>query len=271
MASGAQIWAQAWSEPQAGSDLAAVRASATREENHYVLRGHKIWSSRATFADWCFGIFRTDPTSARHRGLSFMLVPLRQPGVTVRGIPQIHGEPGFAEILFEEVRVPVVNRVGDEGQGWSIAMATAGFERGLMLRSPARFQVTAQKLVELYRRHVSEADPGLAATVMQAWMDAQAYALNTYMTASRLMAGGTIGVEASLNKIFWSELDVSLHRAAMSLLGARAEILPHVPDAVDVGGWLEGFIFSLAGPIYAGTNEIQRNIIAERLLELPRG
>jgi hypothetical protein len=202
--------------------------------------------------------------------LSFILVPLRQPGVAVRGIRQIHGEPGFAEILFDEARVPVANRVGDEGQGWSIAMATAGFERGLMLRSPARFQTTAQKLVELYRRHMSEADPGLAATVSQAWMDAQAYALNTYMTASRLIAGGSIGVEASLNKIFWSELDVSLHRAAMSLLGARAEILPHVPDA-DLGSWLEGFIFSLAGPIYAGTNEIQRNIIAERLLELPRG
>jgi alkylation response protein AidB-like acyl-CoA dehydrogenase len=189
----------------------------------------------------------------------------------VRGIPQIHGEPGFAEIFFEDVRVPVENRVGEEGQGWSIAMATAGFERGLMLRSPARFQVTAQKLVELYRRHASEADLGLAATVVQAWMDAQAYALNTYMTASRLMTGGTIGVEASLNKIFWSELDVNMHRAAMSLLGARAEILPHVPDAVDIGSWLEDFMFSLAGPIYAGTNEIQRNIIAERLLELPRG
>jgi len=271
IASGAQIWAQAWSEPQAGSDLAAIRASATREGNHYVLRGHKIWSSRATFADWCFGIFRTDPASTRHRGLSFILAPLRQPGVTVRGIPQIHGEPGFAEIFFEDVRVPVENRIGEEGQGWSIAMATAGFERGLMLRSPARFQVTAQKLVELYRQHVSQADPGLTAMVVQAWMDAQAYALNTYMTASRLMAGGTIGVEASLNKIFWSELDVSLHRAAMSLLGARAEVLPHAPGTGDLGSWLEGFMFSLAGPIYAGTNEIQRNIIAERLLELPRG
>ena len=271
IASGEQMWAQAWSEPQAGSDLAAVRASATREGDHYVLRGHKVWSSRATFADWCFGIFRTDPSSARHRGLSFILVPLRQSGVTVHGIPQIHGELGFAEILFEDVRVPVENRVGDEGQGWSIAMATAGFERGLMLRSPARFQLTAKKLVALYRQHASEAEPGLAATVVQAWMDAQAYALNTYMTASRLMGGGTVGVEASLNKIFWSELDVSLHRAAMSLLGARAEILPHVPDAADLGSWLEGFIFSLAGPIYAGTNEIQRNIIAERLLELPRG
>jgi alkylation response protein AidB-like acyl-CoA dehydrogenase len=271
MAAGEEMWAQAWSEPQAGSDLAALKASATRDGDHYILRGHKIWSSRATFADWCFGLFRTDPAAERHRGISFILAPLRQPGVRVRGIPQIHGEPGFAEIFFEGARVPVSHRIGEEGEGWAIAMATAGFERGLMLRSPARFQVTAKKLVELYRLHANEADPGVVAAVTQAWMDAQAYALSTYTTASRLVAGGSIGVEASLNKIFWSELDVALHRTAMSLLGAWAELLQQAPPGTaDVGAWLEGFIFSLAGPIYAGTNEIQRNIIAERLLELPR-
>jgi len=270
MAAGETIWAQAWSEPQAGSDLAALSATARRDGSQYVLRGHKIWSSRATFADWCFGLFRSDPDSQRHRGLSFILVPLRHPGVRVRGIRQIHGEPGFAEVFFEDARVPLENRVGEAGQGWEIAMATAGFERGLMLRSPARFQVTAHRLFELYRRHASTAEPGLAATVLQAWMDAEAYTLNTYMTATRIMAGGSIGVEASLNKIFWSELDLSMHRAALSLLGARAELLPHAPDAGDVGAWLEGFLFSLAGPIYAGTNEIQRNIIAEKLLGLPR-
>jgi alkylation response protein AidB-like acyl-CoA dehydrogenase len=271
MASGEEMWAQAWSEPQAGSDLAAVRSTATRDGDHYVLRGHKIWSSRAAFADWCFGMFRTDPASERHRGLSFILVPLRHEGVRVRGIPQIHGEPGFAEIFFEDARVPVANRVGGEGEGWHIAMATAGFERGLMLRSPARFQMAAQRLVDLYRRHKHEADPALAASVAQAWMDAESYAINTYMTASRLMAGGAIGVESSLNKIFWSELDLQLHRTAMSLLGARAELMPFAPDAGDVDAWLEGFLFSLAGPVYAGTNEIQRNIIAERLLGLPKG
>jgi alkylation response protein AidB-like acyl-CoA dehydrogenase len=271
MAAGEEIWAQAWSEPQAGSDLAAIRATAIRDGDQYVLHGHKIWSSRATFADWCFGMFRTDPGSERHQGISFMLVPLRHPGVRVRGIPQIHGEPGFAEIFFEDARIPVANRLGDEGQGWHIAMTTAGFERGLMLRSPARFQVTAQKLVELYRRVAGSVEPAIGAVVAQAWMDAEAYALNTYMTASRLVAGGTIGVEASLNKIFWSELDIAMHQAAMSILGAWAEILPHAPDAGEVGAWLEGWIFSLAGPIYAGTNEIQRNIIAERLLGLPRG
>jgi len=270
MAAGEEIWAQAWSEPQAGSDLAAVRASARREGDSYVLKGHKIWSSRAAFADWCFGIFRTDPASSRHHGLSFILVPLRHPGVRVRGIRQIHGEPGFAEIFFEEARVPIANRLGAEGEGWHIAMTTAGFERGLMLRSPARFQAAAERLVGLWQRHRAQADPALAASVAQAWMDSEAYALNTYRTASRLMAGGSIGVEASLNKIFWSELDLKLHSAAMALLGARAELLPGAPDAGDADGWLEGFLFSLAGPIYAGTNEIQRNLIAERLLGLPR-
>jgi alkylation response protein AidB-like acyl-CoA dehydrogenase len=271
MAAGEEIWAQAWSEPQAGSDLAALRATAVREGDSYVLRGHKIWSSRAAFADWCFGVFRTEPRAERHRGLSFILVPLRHPGVTVRGIRQIHGEPGFAEIFFEDARVPVANRLGEEGEGWHIAMTTAGFERGLMLRSPARFQVAAQRLIALWRAHRAEADPALASHVAQAWMDARAYALNTYWTAIRLMAGDSIGVEASLNKIFWSELDLHLHRVAMSLLGARAELRADAADGSDSDGWLEGFMFALAGPIYAGTNEIQRNLIAERLLGLPRG
>jgi alkylation response protein AidB-like acyl-CoA dehydrogenase len=271
MAAGEEIWAQAWSEPQAGSDLAALRATAVRDGDAYVLNGHKIWSSRAAFADWAFGIFRTDASEERHRGLSFMLVPLRHPGVRVRGIRQIHGEPGFAEIFFEDARVPLDHRLGAEGAGWQIAMATAGFERGLMLRSPARFQVAAERLVRLWTAHAATADPALIGRVTQAWMDAQAYALNTYRTASRLAAGGSIGVEASLNKIFWSELDLELHRTAMTLLGARAELLPQGAAATPEDAWLEGFIFSLAGPIYAGTNEIQRNLIAERLLGLPRG
>ncbi len=270
MASGEEIWAQAWSEPQAGSDLAAVRSTATREGDEYVLRGHKIWSSRAAFADWCFGIFRSDPASDRHQGLTFFLVPLNHPGVRVRGIRQIHGELGFAEIFFEDVRVPAQWRLGGEGEGWTIAMATAGFESGLMLRSPARFQVAAARLVNLYKERAASAEPALATAVAQAVLDADAYALNTYRTASRLIAGGKIGVEASLNKIFWSELDVHIHRTAMSLLGAFAELVSHDPLAASADAWLDGFIFSLAGPIYAGTNEIQRNIIAERLLGLPR-
>jgi alkylation response protein AidB-like acyl-CoA dehydrogenase len=271
MAAGDEIWAQAWSEPQAGSDLAALRSTARRDGEHYVLNGHKIWSSRAVFADWAFGMFRTDPASERHKGISFILVPLDTPGIRVRGIPQIDGEAGFAEIFFEDARVPVENRLGGEGQGWSIAMATAGFERGLMLRSPARFQATAAKLVQLYRRHADAVDPALGSAVAQCWMDAEAYALATYATASRLIKGGTIGVEASLNKIFWSELDGMMHRLALDMLGARAELRRWAPDAGEIDDWLDGYLFALAGPIYAGTNEIQRNIIAERLLGLPKG
>ncbi|MBE1204076.1 acyl-CoA dehydrogenase family protein [Aminobacter carboxidus] len=270
MASGDEIWAQAWSEPQAGSDLAAVRASAVLEGDEYVLKGHKIWSSRAVFADWAFGLFRTDPASQRHKGLSLIFFPLDAPGVRVQAIPQIDGETGFAEIFLDDVRVPAFNRLGGEGEGWNICMATAGFERGLMLRSPARFQVAARKLVDLYKAHEAEVEPTVRAAVLQSWMDAEAYALSIYATASRLAAGGHIGAEASTNKIFWSEMDIAMHKAALSILGARAELLRRAPEAGGIGRWLDGYFFSLAGPIYAGSNEIQRNIIAERMLGLPR-
>jgi alkylation response protein AidB-like acyl-CoA dehydrogenase len=268
MAHGEVIWAQAWSEPDAGSDMAAIRSRAIRDGDHYVIDGQKTWSSRAAFADWCFGLFRTDPDSNRHHGLSFILLPLDTPGVTVRPIRQLHGETGFAEIFFDNVRVPVENRIAAEGEGWNVAMATAGFERGLMLRSPARFQATAKRLVELYRKHRDTASAAAKDAVQQAWMDAEAYALNTYAVASQVIAGGKIGAEASLNKIFWSEMDRAQHRAAMSLIGAAAE-LRTLPGG-EPNAWLEGYIFSLSGPIYAGSNEIQRNIIAERLLGLPR-
>ncbi|MGI9305424.1 MAG: acyl-CoA dehydrogenase family protein [Gammaproteobacteria bacterium] len=274
MAQGREIWAQAWSEPNAGSDMAAIRAKATRVtehgEDYYLLEGQKIWSSRAVFADWGFGIFRTDPESKRHKGLSFVLFPLDIDGVTVRPIRQLDGDAGFAEIFFDNTRVPASNRLGEEGQGWHIAMATAGFERGLMLRSPARFQKTADRLISLYKEYADGLSPAVRERVLEAYLDAQAYCLNTYYTASRLMAGGKIGSEASCNKIFWSELDRDMHRTAMSIMGARAELTEHAADAVDSGRWLDGYMFSLAGPIYAGTNEIQRNIIAERCLGLPR-
>jgi len=271
MASGEEMWAQGWSEPGAGSDMAAIRSTALRDGDEYVINGQKVWSTRAVFADWVFCIFRTEAGSERHKGLSFVFVPLDAPGVSVRPIPQLDGLPGFAEIFFDDVRVPVENRLGDEGQGWNIAMATAGFERGLMLRSPARFQETAKRLVELYREHRNEImDLTIEDAVVKSYMDAEAYALSTYQTASRLIKGGKIGAEASLNKIFWSEFDQKMHETAMSILGARAELMPHAPAAGDVGNWLEGFMFAQSGPIYAGTNEIQRNIIAERLLGMPR-
>ncbi|MCU1747999.1 acyl-CoA dehydrogenase family protein [Pseudomonas sp. 6D_7.1_Bac1] len=272
MATGQDIWAQAWSEPGAGSDMAAIRSRAERVGDHYVINGQKTWSTRAVWADWAFGIFRTDPNSQRHQGLTFILLPLDTPGITVRPIPQLNGLPGFAEIFFDDVKVPVENALGGEGMGWHVAMSTAGFERGLLLRSPARFQETARRLVQLYQanRESADRDPAIGEAVMRAWLDAEAYTLNTYMTASQLVQGGKIGPESSTNKIFWSELDQRMHDTAMSILGLRGELLPEAPAAGDVGHWLDGFLFAQAGPIYAGTNEIQRNIIAERMLGMPR-
>lgn len=270
MAAGEEIWAQAWSEPTAGSDMAAIRTKAIRDGDEYVITGQKIWSSRAVFADWCFGLFRTDPESSRHKGLSMILLPLDSPNLTIRPIAQLDGNPGFAELFFDEVRVPGSNLLGPEHGGWGVAMATAGFERGLMLRSPARFQKTAARLVDLYKRNQASASLGVREAVLQAWMDAEAYCYSTYMTASTLMSGGTVGAETSCNKIFWSELDRNMHRTAMSLLGAYGELAEAVDEENDDVRWLEGYMFSLAGPIYAGTNEIQRNIISERVLGMPR-
>ena len=271
MAASADMWAQGWSEPNAGSDMAAISSKAIRDGDCYVLNGQKTWSTRATFADWLFGLFRSDPGSARHHGLSFLMVPLDAPGVTIRPIKALNGKDAFAEVFFDDVRVPVENRIGEEGQGWHVAMATAGFERGLLLRSPARFQYTARKLVELYQanRASADRDPTLREAVCQAWMGAEAYALSAYHTVGRLSRGAQIGAESSTNKIIWSELDLSMHETAMRILGARGELLPDAPEA-DTAGWLEGFLFAQAGPIYAGTNEIQRNIIAERMLGLPK-
>ncbi len=273
MASSEEVWAQGWSEPNAGSDMAAIQSTAIRDGDHYVINGQKTWASRGAYAHWLFGLFRTDPDSTRHKGLSFILSPLDLPGITVRPIQKINGKAAFAEVFFDDVRVPAENLLGEEGAGWNVAMATAGFERGLMLRSPARFQSTAARLVDLYHATVERGDPvapGMRDRVARCWMDAEAYTLNTYQTVTRLLSGGKIGAEASLNKIFWSELDIEIHEAALELLGPRAELDPRSPAAGDAGSWLDGYIFALSGPIYAGTNQIQRNIIAERLLGLPR-
>jgi len=269
MAAGDDIWAQAWSEPGAGSDLAGVRSTCTRDGDHYILNGQKIWSSRAVFADWAFGLFR-EPGSERHQGMSLVLFPLTAEGVTRRPIQRMDGEMVFAEIFLDNVRVPVADRLGGEGEGWKVCMATAGFERGLLLRSPARYQEAARKLIALYERHREELPASMAERVARSWMDADAYALTIYQMCSRLESGGTIGPESSTNKIFWSELDIALHQTALDILGPRAELMTGAPDAGDVEAWLDGYIFALAGPIYAGSNEIQRNIISERMLGLPR-
>jgi alkylation response protein AidB-like acyl-CoA dehydrogenase len=266
MARADHVWAQAWSEPEAGSDLAAIRSRAVRADGGWLLSGTKTWSSRAAFADRAFGLFRTGPAAQgpqRHHGLTYLLFSLRAPGVTVRPVRQLGGETGFAEIFLNDVFVPDSDVVGAPGDGWRIAMSTAGHERGLSLRSPGRFLATARRLVELWRQAGDPGDTAAAHRVADAWIGARAYHLHTMAAATRLAAGGTPpGAEASMGKVFWSELDLAMHETALDLLGPHAELRGE--------RWLEGYLFALAGPIYAGTNEIQRTVIAERVLGLPR-
>ena len=273
MAAADDVWAQAWSEPDAGSDLAALRSRAVRDDRlgGFRLTGQKTWCTRGAFCDFAFGLFRTDPTAERHRGLTYFMLPLRAPGVTVRPVGRLDGDPGFAELFLDDAFVPDRDVIGEPNRGWEIAMATASSERGLTLRSPGRFLATASRLAALYRARAQTAPPAVRDRVVRSWMNAEAYRLYTWQIVTRLARqGGRMGAEASINKVWWSELDLALHEAALSLLGDRAELMGAAPDAVEEGAWMKGFEFALAGPIYAGTNEIQRNVIAERLLGLPR-
>jgi len=262
MATGEVVWAQAWSEPEAGSDLASLTSRAVRTGGGWLLSGQKTWSSRAAFADRAFGLFRSEPDTPKpHQGLTYLMFDLRAPGVTVRPIGRLDGKPAFAELFLDEVFVPDEDVIGEPGQGWRVAMSTAGNERGLTLRSPGRFLAAADRLLNLWREQGSS--EALRDRVADAVIGARAYQLFAYAGASRFLDGESIGPESSLNKVFWSEYDIALHETALELLGPEGELADT--------DWAEGYVFSLAGPIYAGTNEIQRDIIAERLLGLPKG
>ena len=187
-------------------------------------------------------------------------------GITVRAIAQLDGTTGFAEIFFDDVFVPDADVLGAPGDGWRVAMSTAGNERGLSLRAPGRFMAAAERLVDLHDAHDR---PEEDAAVVDAWIGAEAYRLFTWQTVSTLLEGGSVGAEGSINKVFWSELDVHIHETALRILGPEAELRGASAEAG--GRWVDDYQFSLAGPIYAGTNEVQRNIIAERILSLPRG
>jgi alkylation response protein AidB-like acyl-CoA dehydrogenase len=266
MAAAEDLWCQGWSEPEAGSDLAGIRSRAERVEGGWVLNGQKTWTTRGAFCSHLFGLFRTDPAAGRHRGLSYLLVPLDTPGVTVRGFGRLDGDEGFAEVFFADAfvaddAVPGGVVLGGVDQGWRVAMATTGSERGLTLRSPGRFRSAADRLVALARSR-EPVPPRLRERVIRAWLGAHAYHLFTLSQVTGIVEGRPPGARSSLNKLHWSELDIALHETALELLGPESE----VDDE-----WSRGYLFSLAGPIYAGTNEIQRNIVAERVLGLPRG
>jgi alkylation response protein AidB-like acyl-CoA dehydrogenase len=260
MSAAQDLWCQGWSEPGAGSDIAAVRSSAVRDEERggWLLSGQKTWTTRGAFCTHLFGLFRTDPTAERHRGLTYFLVPLDTPGVTVRGFARLDGDEEFAEVFFDNAFVPDANVLGGVNQGWRVAMSTTGSERGLTLRSPGRFLRSAERLRDLYRARPSR---GRRDGVVQAWIDAQAYQMYTLQQVTGITEGQRVGPESSMNKLFWSELDLRLQETALALLGEDSEL-----DSP----WTRGFMFSLAGPIYAGTNEVQRNVVAERVLGLPR-
>jgi alkylation response protein AidB-like acyl-CoA dehydrogenase len=265
MAAADELWCQGWSEPNAGSDLAGIQSRAAKVDGGWLLNGQKTWTTRGAFCTHLFGLFRSDPASERHRGLTYFLVPLDTDGVTVRGFGRLDGDEGFAEVFFEDAFVADDNVLGGVDKGWSVAMATTGSERGLTLRSPGRFLATSGRLVELWQKsHGASSARGSGSRrerIVEAWMRAEAYQLFTLETVTRLSEGGAVGAESSINKIWWSELDVELHELALDILG---------PDAQLEGSWSKGYQFSLSGPIYAGTNEIQRNIAAERVLGLPR-
>ena len=263
IAAARDLWCQGWSEPDAGSDLAAVSSSARRVAGGWVLDGQKTWTTRGAFCSHLFGLFRSEPGSSRHRGLTYLLVPLDLDGITVRGFGRLDGDEGFAEVFFDEVLLAddaVAGGVvlGDVGAGWQVAVSATSTERGL-LRSPGRFQAVCAELIQLSSR--CAVSPEMRQRLAEAWMRADAYRLQTLQTITTLTSGGEIGSQASLAKLWWSELDIELHEIALDLLGPQAEVQ---------SAWSKGHQFALAGPIYAGTNEIQRNIIAERVLGLPR-
>ncbi|GGN82946.1 acyl-CoA dehydrogenase [Actinoplanes lobatus] len=253
MARAGQVWAQAWSEPDAGSDLASLRSRARRVDGGWSLSGQKTWSSRAVVADRAFGLFRSTPGQNRHRGLTYLMFDLRAPGVTVRPIRQLDGAAGFAEIFLDDVFVPDADVIGEPGDGWRVAMSTAAHERGLSLRGPGRFTAAADRLVQLWLT-TPRSRPVERDRVAGAWVRARAYRMAAYASLER-------PVPPSATKLFWSELDVLLHETALDVLGPLAEADPE---------WTAGYLFSLAGPIYAGTNEIQRDTLAQRVLGLPR-
>ncbi|MGQ0825463.1 MAG: acyl-CoA dehydrogenase family protein [Actinomycetota bacterium] len=265
MASGEQTWCQGWSEPNAGSDLAGIQSKAVRDHasGGWRLSGQKTWTTRGAFCTHLFGLFRSDPAAERHRGLTYFLVDLDAPGVTVRGVERLDGDEGFAEVFLDDVFVSDHDVLGEPNRGWEVAMTTTGSERGLTLRAPGRFLATARKLIDLYA--TSDRDPVLADRIFDAYIDAEAYRWQTYWTVTKIVDGARPGPESSMVKLFWSELDVRLHELALELLGPHAELVDGESAA-----WIKGYQFALAGPIYAGTNEIQRNVVAERVLGLPR-
>jgi alkylation response protein AidB-like acyl-CoA dehydrogenase len=259
-----ELWCQGYSEPGAGSDLAAVSTAAVPDDDHWVITGQKVWTSLAHVADWCFVLARTEPGSQRSSGLSYLLVPMHQPEITVRPIRQLTGTSEFNEVFFDGARTAIGNVVGEPGDGWRIAKATLEFERGVgMLGQQVGYRRELGELVEIARRSAGGTDPLLRDRLARAWIGLEvmrAYALDTLGEPP-----GT-GAEASVLKVLWSRWHQALGELAMDVRGAASM----VGMQEDLDEWQRLFLFGRAETIYGGSDEIQRNIIATRALGLPR-
>jgi alkylation response protein AidB-like acyl-CoA dehydrogenase len=270
------IWCQGFSEPDAGSDLAALRTTAVREGDEYLVNGQKIWTSLGRFADWMFALVRTDREAPKHKGISFLMIDMHSPGIEVRPIVQINGDAGFAEVFLTDVRVPVANLVGAEHDGWRVAMTTLGFERGTGLGAHVRFSHDLQQLVTLVKAVGLDTDPLVRDRVAQLYVETEVFKDNVYRTLTRLTKGAPVGPEASLNKLYWSEMEARIYEAGMQAAGPYGELTAKAPltaplrDVLDWDRWQHAYWYSRAAKIYAGTSEIQKNIIAERVLGLPK-
>lgn len=265
--SGETMWCQGYSEPNAGSDLAGVQTRARREGDEYIINGQKVWTSLAHVSDWCFVVCRTDPESSRHKGLSYLLTPMDQSGVDVRPIRQITGTSEFNEVFFDDARTSVDNRLGEEGQGWAVAMATLGFERGVAtLGQQIGFERELTEIIADAKARGALDDPLVADRVARAWTQLR---VMRYTAVRNLQSAGEglSGMEASVSKLQWATWHRALGELAVDLQG---------PDALttDAAYELDNaqtlFLFTRSDTIYGGSNEVQRNILAERMLGLPR-
>ncbi|MFN2543072.1 MAG: acyl-CoA dehydrogenase family protein [Actinomycetota bacterium] len=265
------IWSQGFSEPGAGSDLASLTTRAVREGDELIVTGQKIWTSYGAFADWIFALVRTDPEAPKHGGITFLAIDMTSPGVEARPIVQLDGQAGFAEVFFDGVRVPAANVVGELNGGWGVAMTTLGFERDAPAAPAARFLRQVRDLVAIARARGLAGDPVVRDRVASLFVRAETYRLQTLRKLSRVAHGESVGAEASAMKLQWSELGRDAYETGLELLDAYGEVSSEDSPLPDPEQWRHGYWLSRAATIYAGTSEIQRNIIAERVLGLPKG
>ena len=266
-----ELWCQGFSEPNAGSDLANLQTRAVLDGDHFVVNGQKVWTSMGHVADWCFLLVRTDPTAAKHKGISFLLVDMKTPGITVRPLRQITGEAEFNETFFDNVRVPRENLVGKHNEGWSVAITTLAYERDLLtFIRHISLRNALHRLIALAQSRGRNADPVIRQKIAELWIGEQALQLNGYRSLTRILRGGQPGPEGSTSKLFWSWLDQELALTATQVLGPYSQIAEGSPWAPDGGQWQFYELLARASGIRAGTTEILKNILGERVLGLPK-